>query len=213
MESKKKFLCPITTSCRLIMLYFCPVGTKIRIVDHTIQLVHDTYYERLFNRKIYGDSRNDLCVLFPVMIRFIELYLIGREPDDTKYHNSIVQFTRYLIMGIDKLASTYEFDNVVFVLKYFANLLRAGIDGTYNREMLPPHLLKPLDNNLLDISKVKNLWDDKTIIELTELFIRCFNAYDEADTKKMKVYSAAISEMLNSKDIEFKEIITHTTSA
>ena len=217
--SKRQFLDPISGGCRLVLLHFSQPNTKIRIIDHTIQLVNDTYYERVVNRKIYGDSRNDLCALYPLIVRFIELYLIEKKQINVelneekevlknKCYKSLIEFAEFIILGLEKLEKTYDYDNAVFTIKYYSNLIRSGIDGTYNQNLLPKHLLEPTNNNLLDVSKIKTLWNDSTIIILVDLLKNCFRAHFENDTKMIKVYNVAINEMLNTRDVEFREIIS-----
>lgn len=85
MTSKRQFLDPIGASCRLILLQFSPLKTKIRITDHTIQLVEDGYSERMFFRPwVFRDSREDMSALFPMIVRFIELYLIEKKSNGPK---------------------------------------------------------------------------------------------------------------------------------
>ena len=85
MTSKRQFLDPIGASCRLILLQFSPPKTKIRITDHTIQLVEDGYSERMFFRPwVFRDSREDMSALFPMIVRFIELYLMEKKSNGPK---------------------------------------------------------------------------------------------------------------------------------
>lgn len=256
MSSKRQFLDPIGAGCKLILLYFSDPGTKIRISGHMVQLVSNEYAERILYRPwIYGDSRDDMCVLYPVIVRFIELYLIEKKNrrnslphivqttivsspkggqfgalfDDViseEEHNNndnelsfsdatyecLKKLAKYMIEGLGCLEKTYGYDNAVFTLQYYSNLLRSGIDGSYKNELLPTHL-RDLSQNLLDTSKIKNLWKDANIISLTGLFDKCFEAHRKGDVELMKGYKAAIMECLNIRDNEFKEIVTNTESA
>ena len=74
MASKRQFMDPVSALCKLILLKLYPSRTKIRIIDHTVQLVPDYYTERMVFRPWYQDSREDMCALFPVVVRFIELF-------------------------------------------------------------------------------------------------------------------------------------------
>lgn len=77
-SDKRQFLDPISTISRIILLHFSPPKTKIRILDHTVHLVLDNYTEIVY-RNLYRDNRADICVLFPIFIRFIELYLLDKQ--------------------------------------------------------------------------------------------------------------------------------------
>lgn len=74
MASKRQLLCPIASACRLILLNFRPEKTKIKIVNNAIELVEPTPTQGFF-RWWESDSRNDMCALYPMIVRFIELYL------------------------------------------------------------------------------------------------------------------------------------------
>lgn len=244
MASKRQFLDPIGAGCKLILLYFTDPNTKIRIDDHTIQLVADSLGERLLLRPwIYGDSRHDICVLYPVIVRFIELYLIekknkkntmsdmnglqlfnlgnddekNKQLDKLEYsdkcYECLEKMASYIILGISRLEETYGYDNAVFSLQFFSNLLRAGINGTYSSDLLPTHLKDSTTHNLLDITKIKGLWKDTDIIDITGLFEKCFEAYTNNDMYKINAFKAGIIEMLNMHDEQFKNIIASTDSA
>ena len=90
MTSKRQFLDPIAASCRLVLLQFEPPMTKIRIMDHTIQLVGYWLAERVFYRPWYKDSREDLYALYPTIVRFIELYLNEKK----KTNVSVVKYEK-----------------------------------------------------------------------------------------------------------------------
>jgi hypothetical protein len=253
MASKRQFLDPIGAGCRLILVYFSEQNTKIRIANHTIQLVPYNHSERMLYRPWFQDSRDDMCVLYHVMVRFIELYLLEKkeqfskkssnttnssggglfqfdnEDDDRESENgddhsnksdinitcydSVKKLASYIIRGIACLAETYGYDNAVFTLQCFSNLLKAGIDGTYSSDMLPTHLKNSTTQNLLDISKIKQLWNDEGIVNLAGLFEKCFDAHEKKNNELVKGYRAAIIEILNTRDEEFKKIVSANESA
>lgn len=76
MSTKKQFLDPIGAGCKFILLKSFEPNTKLRIVDHTVQVVPDSIIEKMIYRPwVYKDSREDIAALYPVIVRFIELYL------------------------------------------------------------------------------------------------------------------------------------------
>jgi hypothetical protein len=90
---KRQFLDPLGGLCKVILLKLLEPNTKIRIIDHTIQMVPDNLAEKVY-RHYYGDSREDLHVLYPTIVRFIELYLIpkrGHVMPNFSANNVIVQ--------------------------------------------------------------------------------------------------------------------------
>ena len=265
MASKRQFLDPIGAGCRLILLYFSEVGTKIRIAEHTVQLVPNNYVESIIYRPwVYGDSRDDMCVLYPAIVRFIELYLIekknrtnsrGESVTNTPHINveppngrlfeeleneklllpaayngnksecmadnqssercyeCLKKMAKYITNGLTCLEKTYGYDNASFTLQYFSNLLIAGINGTYSNDLLPSHLKDSMYNNLLDVSKIKNIWSNDIIIQLGDLFEKCFDAHKNGNNELVNGFKAAIHVILNSRDEEFKKIVSSIDNA
>jgi hypothetical protein len=228
MASKLQFMDPVSAVCKLILLKLYPPRTKIRIIDHTIQLVPDLYTERMVFRPWYQDSREDMCALYPVIVRFIELFLNEKkykphdsksESDDitiidheynNKYYESLKKLAEYSLDGLHYLQETYGYDNAVFTLKFYSNLLQSSVDGTYTQKMLPNHLKDFTSQNLLDISKIKNLWKDESILHISKLFDDCFEALKNNQNEIVVGYKAAIELFLGSRDDDFKKIISST---
>lgn len=252
MSSKLQFLDPITVACRIAFLKLnepYDPKTKIRISNHVIELVPSNYVDivyRTYNHLIHAESREDLCALFPVIVRYIEHHLCRKiDMDDTESDHvdmstqsvSLIDLSHgeskkseiepsfdecqkylkkiayYMIEGFHVLQKTYDYDNAVFVIQCFINLLRAGIDGTYTRTMLPQHLKDYTTQNLFDVSKIKKLWNDKEIIHIGKLFESCFNAKDETVPDAVSGYMAAINIFLKSRDDEFKKLVSQAENA
>lgn len=223
-----QFLDPIGTGCKLILIKFSDKKTKIRIFEHTVQLVSDDIFDRI-SRKVYGDSRNNIKNLYSVIVRFIELFLIDEtssnvlneeikhgdhdERNERDEHNEysdnckryFKQMAEYMIEGINELQKTYEYDNAVLALQLYSNLLRAGIDGTYNSNMLPQHLKNVVSNSLFDGSKLKTLWNEEQIKSIVNWFEQCFKSYNENDTVTIESCKKAINTTLKAREIEFKK--------
>lgn len=235
MTSKKQFLDPIGTGCKLILLHFTDPDTKIRIIDHTIQLVPNNLAEKLLYRPLNGDSRNDIAVLYPVIIRFVELYLTeensssAEEHDkhkhksnkqndpkkivDEKCHESLKKMAKYIIAGLSRLGATYGFDNAAIAIHYYSIILTSAVEGTYSNKMLPDHLKDLTHQNLLDTDKIKNIWKNETIIELIDLFEKCFDAYEHNNLELVNGFRAGIDTILALKDEAFKKIVLSTDNA
>lgn len=289
MSTKRQFLDPIGAGCRFILLKLLQPKTKIRIHDHTVQLVEDSILEKVFYRPwIYGDSREDIASLYPMIIRFIELYLNEKNPktnsnyeiqtqrksdnvhldefnpfdkptanDDIfesedlfdnqnlkkkypildagnlspisskstrsnilsdnetskKCYECLKKIAQYMIQGLEVLEETYEYGNAVFTIQFYINLLKTGINETYSKELLPPHLKDFTSDNLLDVYKIKNLWTDDDIIQLEELFDKCFQSLNKGNTSSVQAFSAAIYSMLEARDRKFKQVVSSTNCA
>jgi len=223
---KKQFLDPLSCISRLILLYFSQPNTKLRIINHTIQLIPPSYAEILF-RNWYKDSRNDICVLYATIIRFIT-HLLEKQKKliNQKSHNIHNSQTKeelnqdetcykylkllgtYTIFGMQELQKTYNYDNSVFALQFYSNLIKNAINGTYDTSLLPPHLQEYTNQNLLDISKIQQIWTDSHIIELSKIFENAYNAKQKNDIVLLNGYLESANKILEQHDILFKNAIS-----
>jgi len=221
---KRQFLDPITTLCKITLIYFYPKKTKIRILNHTVNLVLDNYTELLY-RNWYRDNRGDICVLFPIFIRFIELYLLEKKrravgiiDDNNKIQDSdlssdqlcykyLRKLASYAIHGLQELQKTYDYDNVVFVLQYYISLLTDGINNKYSCENLPEHLRTMTKDNLVDNEKVQKIWTDEHIIEIGKTFVSCFEAKEKHDEVLLESNKKKILDILEKHDDIFRNMV------
>jgi hypothetical protein len=231
-SDKRQFLDPISTISKIILLHFYPSKTKIRILDHTVQLVPDNYAELVY-RNFYRDNRGDVCVLFPIFVRFIELYLIdkqkkiGRDNKKSLFGKSqsidnlsesqlthdelcykyLKKIGEYSVIGLKALQKTYEYDNVVFTMQYFISLIKEGINCNYSDDFLPEHLKEITKNNLLDNAKLQKIWEDSHIIELGKTFESCFEAKGKNDNVLLDSNKIKIMNILEIHDNLFKKML------
>lgn len=75
MTSKNQLLDPMGTLCRLILLNFEPISTKVSINNHTVQ-IQTPFNGQWFVRRFTGDGVSNIYVLFQVFQRVIEWYII-----------------------------------------------------------------------------------------------------------------------------------------
>lgn len=212
MTSKHQFLDPICACSRIILLCFESIGTKIRIHEHKIQLIPPTYWEAWIGRKIYQDSREDISVLSRIIIRFIELYLLSPKKS-YDFNNHLITFSEYIIQGLQVLQQTYGDNNAVYASQYYCLLLSNAINNTYTKNLLPPHLIDVLNNNLLDIDKIKSLWKDDDIVKLCEHFKSSFNCKMVNDKINLKASLSAIECILDQHENQINELIEATNKA
>ena len=210
--SKQQFLDPVSTFCKLSLLNFSSLGTKIRIVNHKIELTENSVLENYLYRTIYRDSRFDICVLFPVIVRFIEHYIIISETNPTNEHTK--KLAKYAIMGLVRLGKTYNYDNTVFALQYYVNLLQSAIDDEYDNKLLPLHLQDITKSSLINMTDVKKLWTDSEI----EFMCNAFTSWISSDVDKniqtaLSIsHEASIYSMLRTKEDRFVDWVTKTNS-
>jgi hypothetical protein len=107
-DSKKQLLDPLCSMCRIIELYFRPIGSKFGINDHCITIDMPTEnnnnwynitnyqsYQRYWN----ADSRENIAKLGIVIVRLIEWYIIptfelakNKKKINTKNLEASIQF-------------------------------------------------------------------------------------------------------------------------
>lgn len=208
MASKRQLLDVIGSTCKLILLNFHPEGTKIRIVGNAIELDNSTVSQG-FYRMINKESREDICALFPVISRFIELYLM-KKTEDTDMKESVKRLAEYLCRGLEILQKTYDYDNAVFTLQYFIIILKNGIDEKYDRKMIPKHLNSENENNLLDNEKIGTSWENAQVKDISNLFDKLFEAQERNDKVMIEALDCAILKILSHSDANFKELVAKT---
>lgn len=254
-SDKRQFLDPISTVGRIILLYFSTPKTKIRISNHTVQLLENhtntqtdntddlasnltnniTSFVSSISRTFNRDSRADICVLYPIFVRYIELYLTDKQkkleesPNDKRSHfgksrssddmidssasknascyKYLKKLGEYAIIGMKELQKTYGQDNASLTLQYYICLIKEGISGEYSENSLPDHLKELTKNNLLDDSKVQRIWEDVHIIELGKTFELCFKARENNDIIMLDANKNKILNILDKHDEMFKKMI------
>lgn len=217
--SKMQLLDPIGVGCKLILLQFSEPYTRLRIRDHVLELVHPDYGESLLWRRWNGDSREDMCLLFASIVRFVELYLIDKQKyeemvddDETNPNYSLdcaehlKKLACYMITGIPHLEEVYGLSCAGLTLQYYINILSDGIEGTYSRKKLPRYAQDVTNQNLIQPDKLKGIWKSEDIRRITDLFDNCFAT---RDTNKIMLdgYITSIKSILSAKDLEFRRIV------
>jgi hypothetical protein len=199
--------------CRIILLNFEPDGTKISINKHAIQLEINTPLQSIV-RWYNSESRGDLCILFSIVRRFLELYLIpcskvalNDKINVIDISENIVKLAKYFVLALKKLQKIYDYDNAVFALQYYINLLHSGLKGESITDLLPEHLSVE-EESLLDTKNIQQLWDNKKIVAISDMIELCFNSKEELRSS----YHIAIISMLDKNDEKFRSIIENTTS-
>jgi hypothetical protein len=264
-KTNTQLLDPIGALAKVAMLGIYPPKTKLRITDHTLQLVPHTFQERAFFRPfVYQDSNENISGLYAAIVTFIELYLIkdkysklnkqaGQDKEDkisndithtksnsfnlsfspitqtsshlinlssspkiditinndAKLRNGLVQLAECCRKGIIKLQETYYFNNGVFALQLFSNLLKSACEGTYDESLIPPHLLNLTKNSSLDEKKMKQIWRPEYIITLGSSLHECFATNNQTLRNS---YISAIETLLNDREIEFQKFVLSTTN-
>lgn len=228
MSNRKQLLDPIGTLCKLVALTFYDSNTKICIHNHLITLQEPDKLQWLV-RLSNGDGRENISELYYVITKIIYWFLIDDETEINLPNNNasirksdeIKRMVIYLCDAFVKLQTlTYKYGNVVLALQYYINILTLALNNKFTNDMLPKHLLdQDKDNdNLLDLDKLKNLWELKDVKRICELYDNCFsllNDTSEDDDSKhslIQSYLKSIDSILKLTDEKFQKLIRNNSN-
>ena len=74
-HNKRQLLDPIGTMCHIVSLAFKPLNTKIGINNHAVIIQESNCFQWL-ERYWYGDNRENISLLYNIVVRIIEWYII-----------------------------------------------------------------------------------------------------------------------------------------
>uniref|UniRef100_A0A6C0BDI3 Uncharacterized protein n=1 Tax=viral metagenome TaxID=1070528 RepID=A0A6C0BDI3_9ZZZZ len=200
MTSKEQILETITAISKMILITFKSLDTKIAIRNHTLIFsepmdnLHiltnhlpqsiDKFLGQSVDRFMNGDSREDIFLLNKVISRFILWYVLPYKEKENDVYKSLINMSKYLCFGLEKLQETYKTGNVVGNLQYYILVLLSVINETFIPETL-------LDNSsiedevaystMFDIDKFKDFWSKDELKSLIKQFDECFKNIDEPD--------------------------------
>ena len=119
MSSKKQLLDPLGTMCKIILLNFTELNTKISIQNHVLTL-HRPYNYQFIIRMMNGDGRENISELFYVIIRIIKWYMV--DPHSLIFPH-IQKIVEYACVALSRLQETYAYGNVVLAIQFYINIL------------------------------------------------------------------------------------------
>lgn len=107
-RNKERFdmiLEPFQAITQLAMLSYCPIGSKLSIVDN-ILYIQGPGWKQTLARSYNADKKNDLVYLFSVIKRFHKFYMDSNDnPENQKLFNILVERSK---IGLEKLIQTYS---------------------------------------------------------------------------------------------------------
>ena len=233
-NNKKQLLDPIGTLCHIISLAFKPLNTKIGINNHAIIIQEPSYYQ-IFNRTWNSDNRENISLLYNIVIRIIEWYIVplSKKYDDNEdfeidplcfdnltiddkqlFWKCLEKMIQFSCLAFEKLQYTYYNGptptNVVLATQFFINTLRDSLAGNYSRNNLPKCMVEGENKNFIDYDKIKLLWSGKKLLKIIDLYEKCFATQKSDDpTKEEQIigYMSAINKLLSIHDEEFRKLI------
>jgi hypothetical protein len=216
MSSKKQPIDPICALCRISLLNFKGINTKIGINGHAIN-IQDSGTIQSIMRIYNGDGKEDLFELFYVVTHLIAWFLvpIGKDTNhslkvDERFKSDLSKMIKYMCIGLRKLQSTYQYGNVVLAIQYYINLLEDGLKGSFDTERLPHCLIEDLWIESPLKTKVTELWDYERLHRVCTIFDDCFAESDKNSKFKVELingYLLSIENILATYEKEFNSNI------
>jgi hypothetical protein len=228
MNNKIQILDPLSCLCKLGMLAYYPIGTKISILNNIIVFQQPDTLQWI-KRTYYGDSKNDISVLYNPILKAIKWYILCNnerlqsvdgdvninfeENVEEKYKSdnifklrSIKNIFTHAIKGLTKLIDTYEYGNVTLSIKFIKNNIKMCIDDNYNIEQfINFNEIDEIDDNVINYEKIRQIWRNDKI----NLISRQFDLLDksENDTTGIEYLIKSINLQLMEIDMKFQDLV------
>lgn len=184
MSDKKQPIDPIDGMCRIALLNFKEINTKIGIGYHAVNIQNNGYLQGIM-RYYYRDSKEDIFELFFLVTHLIAWFLVPNPkgtPFNPQFLADLKKMIRYMCLGLKQLQNTYKIGNVVLTLQYYINLLEEGLDGSFNIDKLPKCLMEDLWIESPLKEKITTLWDYDRLHRISSVFDDC-NAENDKNSK------------------------------
>lgn len=235
MSVRKQPIDPICALCRISLLNFKGINTKIGITGHAINIQYPGTIQSIL-RCYNGDGKEDMFELFYLVTHLITWFLIPgiKEEKDTltsgkkelkapadnsdrmnkvdePFLVDLRKMIKYMCIGLVKLQNTYKYGNVVLVIQYYINLLENGLKGSFDNERLPQCLVDDLWVESPLKKQVTELWDYERLHRVCTIFDDCFSETMKNSKFKddlINGYLLSIENILSTYEKEFNSNIT-----
>jgi hypothetical protein len=208
MTTKKQYIDPICALCRIAMLNFKSINTKIGVSDYTINVQDPTLAQSLW-RRYNGDGKEDIFELFQLITHVIAWFLVPNQKTkvDDHFVTELKKMIKYTCSGLEHLQNTYKTGNVILTLQYYINLLSDGLNGTFEIRRLPTCLVDDIWIDSPLKVKIMNLWDYERLQRVCAMYDNCFKELQINNTEIIDGYLLAIEQLLNTYEHEFRCIV------
>lgn len=215
-EDKIYIIDPLTSICKVALLFFMPEKTKLAINHNVIYIQGYSCYQWLERMK-NGDSRIDISNLNSPFLKAIKWYIINNTEKavmDGEVSDSVKSITKFTILGLKKLQKcTYSNDPAIkIILQYFINVLRDALENIWNEE----NIVK-IDNNNHDLlsDKIKNNFESQTINSIAKLLNDAFALLNDSDKlrnqhENINVLIECVHNLLINRDNTFVKLMKET---
>lgn len=121
-KSKNDTLDPLSVVIKLFICAYKSVGTKISITNNKL-LIQDSGIFQGTVRKLFGDQKNDINIIFFPIIFACKFYL------DNKLKNKFTPLFKIVIDAFDKLKETYQGNEIVYNIDQLKNIVNSFLEN------------------------------------------------------------------------------------
>lgn len=198
----KQILDPLSCLCKLGMLSYYNVGTKISINNNVVH-IQDYSTVQWITRTYQGDNKDDVCILYNPILKAIEWYIFYVTDKTNEEIESIHNIINHAIKGLNQLQLTYEEGNIILALQFLKNNLKSALKEGYTQDEFRLINEITVDEHLLNYDKIREIWKPENIINISNQLKLC----DGADEETLSLLLMSLHATLKSKDYKFKNIV------
>lgn len=200
-QNKTDILDPLSVILKLFVYNFKPEGTKISVANNRI-ILQDVGIFQGSVRKIFGDSKNDINIIFGPVVYSCLKYLSSDEREKYLYIFEIVS------ASLNKLKLTYAGNEIVYTIEQIKNVIDSFISKKdYDISLL----VSNYNNNGFKIKQ--NIYDHINSVWTPERIQILLGYIHEIKTFISQEYEneliISLSSFLNCMDITTKNIINN----
>ena len=187
---------PLSCIFRMILLNYKEEGTKISILNHSIQYNEYNLYQGLI-RSINGDTREDLHNQYNPFLKSFEWYSVDQE------------YFQYLYQkcydGISKLLSSYKKGSTIHhTLKHYCTIFKNILEKNPITEKIEDEKESPL------LDEFKTFWKERELKIIYEIF----NYLDDcSDQKEKQTYFIIIDTIITMKEQKVSDYIKQSSTS
>jgi hypothetical protein len=219
---------PISCMCKLAMLYFYPLQSRLSIKNHCVYIQEPSLLLGV-KRYYYSDGREDISMLFIPIMKAIEWYLIDRESKIEENINRcdiLKDIMLFSSKGLKKLQQTYSQNgsnnNVNLTLQLYIKYIHETLNNkmtlkeahkiysqhTYfveNEDELNSSKIN-VSPTVIDENVVKKQFSNDILATISSTLKLCDQTKNE---NCLKSYITSINALIQSQDDKFKDLILH----
>ena len=128
---KNDTLDPLSVIIKLFIYAHKPVGTKLSIGHNKINIQEPGIFQGTV-RKLYGDKKNDVNIIFFPIIFACQAYLC-----DKKFRQRFIRVFKIVVGSFDNLKETYQGNEIIYNISQLKSIAQNFIDN----ELFDPNIL------------------------------------------------------------------------